>query len=336
VTLAWSSDGALLASGAGLTGFGGGGELIIWDTPAREPIHVISHQLPIRPVRWSPDSALLLSGSGDYYGAGGAVVIWDAITGQAAMTLTLPELVQNAFWLPDGTRFVATTPDTVGLWDAQDGDALADLKGRVSLSTFTWSPDGTTLIPRSEADPAPDPLHAQSPDGTLMAVVSDNGLISIEDAATGVSVAMLQGFMGQPVYDLAWSPDGRLIAAGADPLISSAYGGGWGPNLMVWEAATGQPLYSLEGHWGVVYSVEWSPDSTLLASGGGSIPAHMAPTFTGWDANRIMVWDAATGALRHVFRGHFAEVLELLWSQDSRALASGSADGTILIWDIAP
>jgi WD40 repeat protein len=62
----------------------------------------------------------------------------------------------------------------------------------------------------------------------------------------------------------------------------------------------------------------------------------MAPTFTGWDANPVMVWDAGTGELRHVFRGHHADVEDLLWSPNGELLASGLRDGTILIWDIAP
>ncbi|KAJ5768989.1 hypothetical protein N7520_003548 [Penicillium odoratum] len=37
--------------------------------------------------------------------------------------------------------------------------------------------------------------------------------------------------------------------------------------VRIWDIATGQSISTLEGHWGSVYSIAWSPDGSRIASG---------------------------------------------------------------------
>ena len=79
-------------------------------------------------------------------------------------------------------------------------------------------------------------------------------------------------------------------------------------------------LQTLEGHRGSVYSVVFSPDGSLLASGS-------------WN-NTIRLWDAETGAHLQTLEGHRGSVNSVVFSPDGSLLASGSRDNTIRLWEI--
>jgi nitrous oxidase accessory protein NosD len=78
---------------------------------------------------------------------------------------------------------------------------------------------------------------------------------------------------------------------------------------------------SLTGHTDWVYSVAFSPDGKLLASGSRD-----------WT---IKLWDVASGSLVRTLSGHTGAVNSVAFSPDGKLLASGSRDWTIKLWDVA-
>jgi WD40 repeat protein len=80
-------------------------------------------------------------------------------------------------------------------------------------------------------------------------------------------------------------------------------------------------LMMLEGHSGSVWSVAFSPDDKLLASGSLDTTARL--------------WDHATGATLHTLKGHSKAVVTVAFSLDGNLLASGSVDKTIRLWNVA-
>ena len=80
-------------------------------------------------------------------------------------------------------------------------------------------------------------------------------------------------------------------------------------------------MQTLEGHSGFVFSVAFSPDSKLVASGSSD--------------NTVKIWDAATGACTQTLEGHSDYVRSVAFSPDSKLVASGSYDKTVKIWDTA-
>ncbi|OOF99156.1 hypothetical protein ASPCADRAFT_504637 [Aspergillus carbonarius ITEM 5010] len=78
--------------------------------------------------------------------------------------------------------------------------------------------------------------------------------------------------------------------------------------------------YLLRGHLRGVSAVQFSPDSSMIASGGAD--------------GAVKVWDTGTGRLIHTFEGHLAGISTISWSPDGATIASGSDDKTIRLWNV--
>jgi len=116
---------------------------------------------------------------------------------------------------------------------------------------------------------------------------------------------------------VAFSPDGNTIASGNSDAIR------------LWDTDTGERLLKLSGHTGPVESVAYSPDGRTLASSAS------------WDGT-IRLWDANTGELIQTLTGHTlairggtSGIYGVAFSRDCGTLASGSRDGTVLLWEFA-
>jgi WD40 repeat protein len=159
------------------------------------------------------------------------------------------------------------------------------------------------------------------------------GAFAVEGAARGVAI----------------TPDGRSFAA--------VDGEGW---LWVWDAATLRLRARPRAHAGGAYAVAFSPDGSLVASGGRDGTAKLfrvgadAPTrtlavghtvrvvafspdgqrlATGDEGRQVRVWEVGTGRLLATLAPHGAQVRGLAFSADGRWLASGSWDQTARVWD---
>ncbi len=78
-------------------------------------------------------------------------------------------------------------------------------------------------------------------------------------------------------------------------------------------------LYTYQNHSGPVNALQWSLDSTRVASGSGD--------------HTVQIWDALTGDQRVTLSGHKATVLCLSWLHSGASIASGSKDTTVRLWN---
>ena len=84
---------------------------------------------------------------------------------------------------------------------------------------------------------------------------------------------------------------------------------------------TAQHLKTLNGHTNWIRCLAFSPDGTLLASGGSD--------------GIVMLWNAHTGDRVHLFQAHSSLVLTVAFSPNESVLASSGGDGIIKLWDLS-
>jgi WD40 repeat protein len=216
------------------------------------------------------------------------VRLWDVQTGRLKRTLALPEgtgmtgdCVTLAF-SPDSktlaTISVAEVRDgeqsVVRLWDLQTGTAKRRLSGAGNLAFVVFSCDGRLLAGVSKVD---DDLTVKlwdlrtgkvtqtlaghgvavsrivfSPDGKLLAGVSDNDTLRLWDLQTGRLVRTLSESSGR----VAFSPDGKSLIA-----VGEATG------VRIWDVPAGRLKRTLEVD-GALFLDAVSPDATTVATVG--------------------------------------------------------------------
>ena len=101
-------------------------------------------------------------------------------------------------------------------------------------------------------------------------------------------------------------------------------------NIRIYDASTYKELIVLAGHKDSVLSLAFSPNGKRLASGSSD--------------KTVRLWDVTTGQHLRTLTGHIGEIGAVTFLGDkalagigfaeAKALATGSSDGTVFIWDL--
>ncbi|KAG2745943.1 WD40 repeat-like protein [Suillus brevipes Sb2] len=209
--------------------------------------------------------------------------------------------VWGAIHLPGGQRIITCSWDgSLRVWNVKSGKQIGD----------DWR-DGDSAVYSI----------ALSPDGKKVVSGSFDGAVRLWDIDTCKVVKKWTGHTGR-VGSVCWSRDGWRVLSGSS-----------GGTARQWEVESGETmpepieniLASIETGHASVYVAAYSPDRTLIATGG-------------WDGRddyecSIKIWDAKTGKLVATLKGHTKEVLCLAWTKDGKTLISGSYDSSIRTWN---
>ncbi len=360
--LAFSPDGALLASGAE------DGMIVLSAVDRPGPRKLLQgHKGPVTELTFTHDGNVLASASS---GEDHSLALWDLATGQERWRRSgLSEAVRIVQFAVDGKLMVTLSERAATLWNAITGE----IKGRVPLpkgsdEAMALAPDGKTLITGGSAaepllwDLATGKvlrrfvgLHggsqslALSPDGQTLAAGGNGWLIVLWDVATGNERIALDGNAGG-AFMVAFSADGRTVGA-----LQHAH------CVMLWDLVKGRVLS--QGIAEGVRTAALAPDGQTFALGredGSAALWNTAPRspavaldippgqgrslvfasdsatlMTGTVAGTITRWDVSQARPRSVIARIETPILALACSPDGIQLAAACRDKTVRIWKLA-
>ena len=205
-------------------------------------------------VAFSPDGRFLISGGGRDESE--SLLLWDLETGALRHRLAgLDPDIAAISVSANANRVAAAGVDpSLALWDLPKDDAEGALVRRLELSAGLVY--GLAL----------------SPDGTLLAVTSGEGKLSVWNVDAGTERVFFEE--AQSASNPAISLDGRLLAAAFHSPDSTEI---WNDSVGVWDLASGALLWKARA--GKASSLAFDHESKRLLAG----------------VDGVVAWDAATG-----------------------------------------
>ena len=296
-------------------------------------IPALPQDISVRAVAFSPDGMQMVTASGQ------GASLWDATTGkEIARYQGHSAAVLAVAFSPDGKQVVTGSADkTARSWETAGGNEFRTFQGLADVVLcVALSPDGKQVLVGSADQKARlwDAARARpirvfqggtavafSPDGKQVLTGSEDLTARLWDAGSGKEI---RSFLGHKrvVTSVAFSPDGKRVLTGSEDKTAR-----------IWDATSGEEIRALRGpvfatdpqYMAEVRSVAFSPDGTQVLTGGG-----MAGT-----ACTARLWDAASGTVRRIFRGHSLTIKSVAFSPDGKRVLTGSWDQTARLWDAA-
>ncbi len=323
------------------------GTIRFWDSETGQELitFTVGHTEWVKAVAFFVDGTTLASAAFN-----STVEIWSLMTKRELITFTAgqSDLAELAVLSPDGKFFVTrgyngpiaiafkpygwgarSSPKRRGsmqLWKITTNEQLLGPWQNVADTTIslTFSPDNNILANRGpkniqawDMKTSTELFHLNtrnsfprkltfSPDGTLLCVYGIHGIPEVWDVDARREFPT---FTDESAWSLAFSPDSVSIALGHRDSIT------------LWDVTTmGMQKHSVipDNRRAFRDILTFSPDGNTVLS---SSRCH------------IKLWDVDTGKRLSTLTGHTEPIETLVFSHDGKILASGSEDGTVLLWD---
>ncbi len=371
-SVAFSPDGLLLATASWDS------TANIWDVETGENRWCFSHQKKETEVRFESGhtvtfndgeiNCIAFSPNGQYFASAdhivdsrdGCTMLWDVQNGEAIWGFSHEKSATSITFSLDN-KYLATHFSGGGT----DVRCVADGTS-TSLEDGGWTDRSTKDLPLTHPHSWYSWLVSFSPDGKHLVGMTELSAIKVWDIVSGKNIKTIDRDVGQ-AKSLTFSADGNyiglsrtedtatllideeqkavfahqaeVVSAAVSPNGTLAATGGFDRKVKLWNIMTQEHLRTFSGHIGAVYDVTFSPDDTLLASGGGrnfemqeedGILYFISPEGSPIDQT-ARVWEVGTGKEIATLE-HHALVRVVTFSPDSNYLATTS-ENTIYLWD---
>jgi len=273
--------------------------------------------------------------------------------------------VTAVIFAPDGKTLISGSKDrTIRLWDLETKKEKQCLEGHDGyVIHLNMSADGKVLASQDSnygtriwdtatgkevaaCRRAGEGSMALTPDGKLLALASARKSVDFWEVPTGREHAPRAGHR-DTIVALAFSDDGATLAsAGSDQTVRT-----WDPGTMKQLQTYQEKAELVAFSSGILILGDgknrfWIPDKN---SGKKVLPPKHVPVglvngkisspdgrmqVQALEDGSVRLVEIASGQERRVFKGHADKVTAAIFSGNGKVLATGSADATILLWDI--
>jgi WD40 repeat protein/transcriptional regulator with XRE-family HTH domain len=273
------------------------GRIYLWNIATTQLIATFEGHIGwVWSVAFSPDGKTLVSS-----GVDASVRLWDVQSGQSLQVITgHGGCVWSVAFSPDGQRVASGSDDrTIRVWNLQ-GQCLQVMEGHTnSVYSVHFSPNNQTLASGSK-----------------------DTCIRIWNAIDGNCLEVLRGHT-DGVRCVRYSPDGEMLASGSHDRSVRLWSGlpdVKGGSSHFKPDAKQPDVRVLHGHTNWVWSLAFSPEGDILASGS--------------DDCTLRLWDVKDGNSIDVIEGHTLDVFALAISTDGQLLVSAGQDQAVRLWNL--
>ena len=324
------------------------GSIRFWDANTGEELSVLTtgHTHGLNALAFSPDSSTLAVGYAK------TVQLWDtnALTLRAETIEPTDKLITLVF-SPDGA-IVTSAGDFTFRKQKRDEFRKWSVKGELSLWDAETGENRSVFPIESHKGEAPVLPGQRSVSSTSGAMA---GYFRIMDVKTAKGIKKHVKYQIHGIA--AFSHDGSMLAAVQNSSLAIKNDQF---SVLLWDVPTRQLRFTLKGHTSKIEALAFTPDGKILASSSKDRTIRLWDTSTGnqtlsfaSDLNTalafsadgktlasthnkgVKLWDITTSSELRTLKGDIGICYALAFSPDSKILASGSHDGTILTWDVA-
>lgn len=303
------------------------GRVRVWEEPAaRGAVHVWPHQAAVNRAAFSPSGDRFVTASLD-----GAAHAWTMESHQRAFApLRHQGQVPHVEYSRDGSRILTCGGDSlVRLWDATTGAEIGQpMRHPAGILEATLSPDGTRLVARTykyelylwnavtaelirKLDGAGYGQAEFASDGSRILAMAPGNRFQLWDGSNGAAIPTPPGFP-RGITSLAFSADGKGVFVGFPSTNGT-------PRIELRSVSTGELLAPGVEVPQLPGDLRCSPDGTRLAMLDGAMG--------------LWLFDWPSGRRVGPPHGHFQSVYSVVFSRDSRMLATACADGAARVFD---
>lgn len=275
---------------------------------------------------------LAFSQDGKYLATTGpekALRVWDVNGGKSIRIINPEQELKNIAITPDGKNVAGVTEESlITYWDIATGKIVRTVTNYLdNLFVVNLAPTATMVAASAPDRRAFQLINLGSGSGVQVFGGHPSWIKNVSFSADGKFVAALCHDESVTIWDLPGARKMQTFVS-AGNTARNAIVSPDGKHAAVVNEATKIKIYDLESgtvrqtfsHQKEIQCYAFVPGKPLLAASGDEVT--------------IRIWNYATANNTQNLTGHGATVHTLAISRDGKLLASGSADGVVMLWEV--